>query len=147
MAGKKFYGDFIPEGKRIIEGELRDAPPDPYVLIEQQKARILDLERQARNGETLDLQVAVSNLTKELNAAKELHKSLTTQLQGAKAHAFAVEKERDDARAEASDLRMQVHNANRLPPVTDEMKAKADQARAADQAVIDEGKAKARKGK
>ena len=147
MAGKKFYGDFIPEGKRIIEGELRDAPPDPYVLIEQQKARILDLERQAKTGEALDLQVAVSNLTKELNAARELHKSLTTQLQGAKAHSFQVEKERDAAREEASELRMQVHNANRLPPVTDDMRAKADQARAADQAIIDEGKAKARKGK
>lgn len=137
-----FHGDYIPAGMAVIDGELRKAPPDPYVIIEQQKARIADLERQVKMGETLDLQLAVKDLKVQVAEMEKTIASLTKQLEGEKAHALQVEQERDQAREAAENLRFAVGKRDALPDPTPEMLAAADKARAADQEKAEQGKPK-----
>ena len=117
--------DYIPPGKEVVNGKLVPKRSDPYVVIEQQRQRIAQLEQKIVNGESAQLQVACDDQRKRIG---ELEAQITEHLTGIRGRDGTITElsaQVDELTRANADLRVQLEAARRLPDATPDVEALA----------------------
>lgn len=114
--------DYIPPGMEEHQGKLIKKREDPYVLIQQLKLKVVDLQRKIDQGENGALMEGNNDLRKINGELTKKLDNLGKEHEGLKLFLADVQKERDSLREEHAMIRKQAKELkDSLPPTTVDM--------------------------